>query len=301
MYVLILRLRNRNTHKYLDHELDIYALSNLGPTMSKNLVRSIPPLTTLRHVQFSRRGVPFLKTAAVQAKLTTDLLAAKSYLALPRGGTRPAAADQPRPPPTLLTMEFEPVFTLGRRDRRALTTAERERLLGTGAKVYETLRGGQTTFHGPGQMTGYVVTDLVQHQLTARCYIALLEDAMMETCAHYGVATVKTEHPGVWVRGGESKIGAVGVHMRRNVTGYGVALNVTTDLRWFDLIVPCGLEGKGTTSLEKEGVKGVGAVQVAAVFSEIMREKLGLIREKEFERYAKRTAQTQHNPQQIYQ
>lgn len=108
---------------------------------------------------------------------------------------------------------------------------------------------------------------------------------MMETCAHYGVATVKTEHTGVWVRRGgggegggevvESKIGAVGVHMRRNVTSYGVALNVTTDLRWFDLIVPCGLEGKGTTSLEREGVRGVGVVQVAAVFAEIMKKKLG--------------------------
>ncbi|KAH0607459.1 uncharacterized protein H6S33_002493 [Morchella sextelata] len=243
--------------------------------MSQKLARTIPSLATLRHVQFSRRGVPFLKTSALQAKLTTDLQAAKSFFALPRRSVRPAAADQPFPPPTLLTMEFEPVFTLGRRDRRALAIAERERLLGTGAKVYETLRGGQTTFHGPGQMTGYVVIDLVQHKLTPRCYVALLEDAMIETCAHYGVATVKTENTGVWVRGGESKIGAVGVHMRRNVTSYGVALNVTTDLRWFDLIVPCGLEGKGTTSLEKEGVRGVGAGQVAAIFAEIMREKLG--------------------------
>lgn len=171
-------------------------------------------------------------------------------------------------------MEFEPVYTLGRRERKTLTFAEKQKLEYHGAQVFETLRGGQTTFHGPGQLTAYVIIDLVRFKLSPRCYIAMLEDSMIDTCAHYGVKAFKTKNTGVWTSD-TSKIGAVGVHMRRNVTSYGIALNVSTDMRWFTEIVPCGLKGMDTTSLEKEGVHGKTVLEVGGVFCEKVADRIG--------------------------
>jgi lipoyl(octanoyl) transferase len=149
--------------------------------------------------------------------------------------------------------------------------------------VARTLRGGQTTFHGPGQVTAYVITDLRAHHggLGPRCYIRLLEDAVIETVARYGVSGVTTEDPGVWVVGDDSgkknsttrKVCALGVQMRRNVTSYGLGLNVHwTPLRWwFERIVPCGLQGKSATGISEEraAAAGGGSLECGLVAKEL--------------------------------
>ena len=129
------------------------------------------------------------------------------------------------------------------------------------AEVQETLRGGQITFHGPGQLVIYPILDLKSIKsalwpkgLSVRCYVNLLEETTIRVLSHYKLKGIRTSNPGVWIDE-DKKIAALGVHLRRNVTSYGVGLNISTDLRWFDRIVACGLEGKQTTSLQNEGVK----------------------------------------------
>ena len=127
------------------------------------------------------------------------------------------------------------------------------------AEVHETLRGGQTTFHGPGQLVIYPILDLKAIKtnlwpkgLTAKCYVNLLEEATIRTIGGpHGIKGIRTDNPGVWIDE-QTKIAALGVHLRRNIASYGVGLNVKTDLRWFDRIVACGLEGKRTTSMAHE-------------------------------------------------
>jgi len=126
---------------------------------------------------------------------------------------------------------------------------------GTGqgkAEFHAALRGGQTTYHGPGQMTAYPIIDLKRHGLTARCYVNLLEEVMIKTCARHGIRAFRTANTGVWVSE-DRKIGAVGVHLRRHVSSHGVSLNVRNTVQpWFDRIVACGLEDKKATSFQAE-------------------------------------------------
>jgi lipoate-protein ligase B len=124
-------------------------------------------------------------------------------------------------------------------------------------------------------MVAYPIIDLKRHGLSAKCYVNLLESAVMRTCARYGVETRRTEHPGVWVDE-DRKICAVGVHLRRNVSSHGIGLNVSTDLGWLDRIVGCGLEDKRATSLEaildkqvEGGVEEVGRVFVQELAKEL--------------------------------
>jgi lipoate-protein ligase B len=102
-----------------------------------------------------------------------------------------------------------------------------------------------------------------------------LEKSLIATCANYGITAMTTENTGVWTSP-DDKIAAIGVHMRRHITSHGVGLNVNTDLWWFDRIVACGLEGKRTTSLEKEGVRGKSVEEVGNSFVEEFRERLGI-------------------------
>ncbi|KAK4950431.1 hypothetical protein LTR10_011412 [Elasticomyces elasticus] len=210
----------------------------------------------LRHIHV---GLTKYTTASrLQQNLVSAFLAHKANPAL-----------NPAPQPTVLTAEFRPVYTCGRREVGTVSEAQKafltEQTPWGRAEFHEALRGGQTTFHGPGQLIAYPILDLKTHSLTPRCYIHALESAVMGTCAHYGVYTMRTDNPGVWANDDE-KICAVGVHLRRNITSHGIGLNVSTELGWFRRIVGCGLEGKGTTSLEREGVKGVGVEQVGVEF-----------------------------------
>jgi lipoate-protein ligase B len=154
-------------------------------------------------------------------------------------------------------------------------TEEQQRFLRADGRAdfVEAMRGGQTTYHGPGQLVAYPIIDLRTHKLSPRCYVAMLEKSLIATCARYGIKAMTTENTGVWTSE-DDKIAAIGVHMRRNITSHGVGLNVNTDLFWFDRIVACGLEGKRATSFARQGVEGENVQGVGAGFVEEVAERL---------------------------
>lgn len=210
----------------------------------------------LRHLHLP--GIVSYKQAAiVQDRLVAQFLAHKAD---------PTAT--PIPGPTVITAQFNPVYTCGRREIGTISQDQQDYLRAEGtADFYEALRGGQTTFHGPGQLVAYPVIDLRHHALTPRSYVCLLEKTVVKTCAIYGIKAMTTDNPGVWTSP-DSKICALGVHLRRNITSHGIGLNVNTDLSWFGRIVACGLEGKRTTSLKDQGISGLSVEQVGQVFVE---------------------------------
>jgi lipoyl(octanoyl) transferase len=163
---------------------------------------------------------------------------------------------------TLLLLEHPPVLTLGRNARRNNILATDEMLARKGVSVHEINRGGDVTYHGPGQLVGYPIFDLRSltnangGRLGPVDYVRRMEEALIRLCAGYGVFTGRVQgRTGVWttgIAGKERKIGAIGVHVSRGITSHGFALNVTTDLRDFQWIVPCGIADREVTSLELE-------------------------------------------------
>jgi lipoyl(octanoyl) transferase len=179
---------------------------------------------------------------------------------------------------TLLLLEHPPVITLGRNSSRANVLASDEWLAMRGVELHEVNRGGDVTYHGPGQLVGYPIVDLRGEwpgkkgpHLGPVDFVRLLEEALIRTCADFGVMAKRIPKcTGVWTFGGgddsgqgsvargqkepkrEKKLAAIGVHVSQGVTSHGFALNVTTDLRDFDWIVPCGITDRGVTSLEFE-------------------------------------------------
>ncbi|HXY39613.1 MAG TPA: lipoyl(octanoyl) transferase LipB [Vicinamibacteria bacterium] len=150
----------------------------------------------------------------------------------------------------LLLLEHDPVFTLGRNARPEHLLLPAEELRERGFEVFETGRGGDVTYHGPGQVVGYPILRLPPERRDVHRYVRDLEEVMIRTCADHGVAAGRVPGlTGAWV--GADKIGAIGVRIARWVTSHGFALNVSTDLSVFDLIVPCGIRGRGVTSLER--------------------------------------------------
>jgi lipoyl(octanoyl) transferase len=155
-----------------------------------------------------------------------------------------------RIPDTLLLLEHDPVFTLGRNARAENVLLPEAALRARGYAVHETGRGGDVTYHGPGQVVGYPILELPPDRRDVHRYVRDLEEAMIRTCADYRVeATRVAGLTGCWV--GSDKIGAIGVRIARWVTSHGFAFNVATDLTPFSLIVPCGIRGRGVTSLER--------------------------------------------------
>ena len=162
----------------------------------------------------------------------------------------------------LLLLEHPPVLTLGRNARRSNILASDEMLARKGVAVHEINRGGDVTYHGPGQLIGYPIFDLrsltnsTGGRLGPVDYVRRMEEALIRLCAGYGVLTGRIPgRTGVWTNsapGREKKIGAIGVHVSRGITSHGFALNVTTDLRDFQWIVPCGIADREVTSLELE-------------------------------------------------
>jgi lipoyl(octanoyl) transferase 2 len=224
----------------------------------------VPPIT------------PFTYAQALQSYLSTTLLSHKQ-----------TPSSTPPIPPTLLSFTPTPVYTFGRRSPQTSLHHRDRSLLKSPlppdppdpylpqqtAECVDTQRGGLTTFHGPGQLVLYPVLDLKSVRsekypkgLGVREYVCLLEQSTINVLAKWGIEGKRTENPGVWVelssadlnehgeeipRIEDKKIAALGVHLRRNVASYGVGLNVYTDLRWFDRITACGLEGLGTTSMRE--------------------------------------------------
>uniref|UniRef100_A0A3P9HUP5 Octanoyl-[acyl-carrier-protein]:protein N-octanoyltransferase LIPT2, mitochondrial n=1 Tax=Oryzias latipes TaxID=8090 RepID=A0A3P9HUP5_ORYLA len=153
------------------------------------------------------------------------------------------------PAHSLLLCEHPPVYTTGiRHEPYPASRLDPLRLLG--AEVHRANRGGLITFHGPGQLVCYPVLDLSGFRKSVRWYVAQLEKTVISACGSLGVTATTSPHTGVWV--GDNKICAVGIHCGRHVTSHGLALNCNTDLSWFSHIVPCGIEGKGVTSLSRE-------------------------------------------------
>jgi lipoyl(octanoyl) transferase len=155
-------------------------------------------------------------------------------------------------PDQLLLLEHPHVITLGRNGKAANLLASAEVLSRAGIAFYPTDRGGDVTYHGPGQLVGYPIIDLREWQRDVGAYVRAVEQAIIDTLADYGISAGRIPKlTGVWVD--DRKIAAIGVHISRWVTSHGFALNVSTDLSYFQYIVPCGLT-KPVTSMAALGV-----------------------------------------------
>jgi lipoyl(octanoyl) transferase len=168
----------------------------------------------------------------------------------------------------LLLLEHSPVITLGRNAKAANVVASPELLAQRGVELFECDRGGDVTFHGPGQIVGYPIFDLrgfaapdgKRKTLGAVEFVRRLEGVLIRTCADFSIPTKRIQGlTGVWTnhescdaRGPEAKLAAIGVHISRFVTSHGFALNVNTDLSYFNLIIPCGITAKPVTSMQQE-------------------------------------------------
>ena len=156
-------------------------------------------------------------------------------------------------PDVLLLCEHPHVITLGRNGKAENLRASKHVLTQMNVEFHSSDRGGDITYHGPGQIVGYPVVDLTMHRRDVRWYVERLEEVMIRATADFALSARRSDAGhGIWLEdaGGERKLASLGVHLSRWVTSHGFAYNVRTDLRYFDLIVPCGLAGKRVTSLE---------------------------------------------------
>lgn len=154
----------------------------------------------------------------------------------------------------LLFCEHSHVITQGRNGKREHLLTSEHVLRQKGVEFFETTRGGDITYHGPGQIVGYPILNLGAIRRDVAWYVRMLEEAMIRTTAEFGIDAKRVVgRTGIWVDvgGSEEKLGAIGVHLSRWVTSHGFAYNVSTDLRYFDWIVPCGIADRKATSLEK--------------------------------------------------
>lgn len=188
----------------------------------------------------------------------------------------------------LLLVEHPPVVTLGRTAKGANLIASPELLASRGVELFEVERGGDITFHGPGQLVGYPIIDLKRHRQDLHWYLRQVEEALIQAVAEFGIAAGRVEkYTGVWVGAADvagsagdgppppvprptpRKLASIGVHARDWVTWHGFALNVNTDLRYFDLIVPCGIMGVTMTSVARE--LDAGSVDMRAAADAVVR------------------------------
>ena len=175
--------------------------------------------------------------------------------------------DNPQPTHNyLLWVEHPPVFTLGKSGKMEHLLVDKEALAEKGIEFYQTNRGGDITFHGPGQLVVYPIFDLDNFFTDIHKYLRFLEEAVIETLKEYGLNGSRSQgETGVWLEVGTPfarKICAMGVRASRWVTMHGLAFNINTDLSCFDHIVPCGIQGKGVTSLSKELGREIGLEEV---------------------------------------
>jgi len=182
---------------------------------------------------------------------------------------------------SVLFLEHPPAYTLGRRGNQNHLLISEERLKALGALLYRVDRGGDITFHGPGQLVGYPILDLGELGLSVSGYVRGLEETLIRALTAFGVVGARLKgFPGVWV--GNNKIAAIGVKINsRRITSHGFAFNVNNDLNFFSHIIPCGLEGKGVTSLSRlrgDDIRTQEVVQEVVqafgrVFGLVMKEK----------------------------
>ncbi|XP_041919601.1 putative lipoyltransferase 2, mitochondrial [Alosa sapidissima] len=173
-------------------------------------------------------------------------------------------------PNTLLLCEHHPVYTIGIR-QAPYPPEEEERLKGLGAEFFRTNRGGLITFHGPGQLVCYPILNLGCFKKSVRWYVCELEKTVIGLCGKFGLKAATSPDTGVWV--GDNKICAIGIHCGRYITSHGIALNCNTEMNWFDNIVPCGIVGKGVTSLSLELSRDVTAAEATPYLLESFSER----------------------------
>ncbi len=179
-------------------------------------------------------------------------------------------------PDTLILLEHPPVYTAGRRSNPAHILWTEEAIRAAGAELHWVDRGGSITFHGPGQLVGYPIVDLGVRPDVIR-YLQRLEDVVIAASADVGVEglTHDPDATGVWA--GDRKVCAIGVRVKRaRVTLHGFALNCTTDLSWFDAIVPCGLAGRSVTSLSELAGRDVTVAEMAPLVVRRFEEAFGV-------------------------
>ena len=194
----------------------------------------------------------------------------------------------------LLLCEHTPVITQGRNGKREHLLVSENVLRQRNVEFYESSRGGDVTYHGPGQLVGYPILQLGEIRKDVVWYVRMLEEVMIRTSAEFGVCARREEgKTGIWVaceereftqrtqssqreEGAPEKLGAIGVHISRWVTSHGFAYNVATDLRNFDLIVPCGIAGRKATSLEKLLGRSVSVSEVTPKMTQHFGDVFGL-------------------------
>jgi len=199
----------------------------------------------------------------------------------------------------LLLVEHPPVVTLGRSSKERHLLASPALLAARGVELFEVERGGDVTFHGPGQLVGYPIVDLKRHKQDLHWYLRQVEEALIRAVAPLGIEGERsTGFTGVWTRG--RKLASIGVHARDWVTWHGFALNVTTDLAYFDLIVPCGIAAVEMTSVAREldtpddsrdSLQHAVRARVADAFCEVFELELATLEPQELMRAAPQTVQ----------
>jgi lipoyl(octanoyl) transferase len=198
------------------------------------------------------------------------------------GGSGREPAGNEHKPGTLIIVEHPHVYTLGKSGSEKNLLVDYIQLQAKDAKFYRIDRGGDITYHGPGQIVGYPIFDLEMLNIGLKEYIFRIEEAVIETIREYGLKGSRLKGgTGVWldpeIRGRARKICAIGVKVSRYVTMHGFAFNVNTDLSWFDHINPCGFTDKGVTSLEKELGKKQEINKVKSILKGKMRDQFDLI------------------------
>src|SRR5438874_7309144 len=179
----------------------------------------------------------------------------------------------------LLFCEHPHVITQGRSGNRANLLASENVLQQKGVEYFETTRGGDVTYHGPGQIVGYPILNLGAIRRDVVWYVRQLEEAMIRATEEFGIRAARIAgKTGIWAgeNGAEEKLAAIGVHISRWVTSHGFAYNVATDLRYFELIVPCGIAGRKATSLEKLLQRSVASAEIKPLLAKYLGEVFGL-------------------------
>jgi lipoyl(octanoyl) transferase len=202
-------------------------------------------------------------------KRAVDRKIARRRAGLPESGRVEGKEDEgyPWPEHHLLFVEHPHVLTLGKSGDANHVVASQERLAELGVEYHEINRGGDITYHGPGQLVAYPILDLDQIKTDIGWYLRQLEEAVIRTCADWGVQAGRVEGlTGAWIEPeaglGARKICAIGVKCSRWVTMHGLAFNLTTDLDFFNLIVPCGIRDRGVTNLQSESSRSVSKEEV---------------------------------------
>ena len=180
----------------------------------------------------------------------------------------------------LLLVEHPPVYTLGKSGKNENLLVSEQYLASLGAAFFHIDRGGDITFHGPGQLVGYPILDLEMIGIGLRDYIHSLEEAAIRAVGHYGIEAGRSEGAsGVWLDAGTTKmrkICAIGVRSSRFVTMHGFGLNVNTDLGWFEKINPCGFRDRGVTSIQKETGREISMEEVKGLMTNHLSELLNV-------------------------